>query len=130
MVSDLLLRFPVGLACFIPACLIVAALFVTRRRPFAAASIATILTVELALVAVTLHALLANAAPAPDETAIEATVRSMVQLDLVSCTMLVLVCTLAVIVVRYSRRYLAVEVGRARRRSSRPRRWCRRRRSS
>ena len=109
MVSDLLLRFPLGLACFIPASLIVAALCVTRRSPFAAASVVSILTVELSLVAVTLHALLANAAPAPDETEIEATMRSMVQLDLVSCTMLVLVCTLAVVVVRYSRRYLAGE---------------------
>ena len=111
MVYHDLLRFPLGLACFIPAILIVSALFVTRRSPFWAASVATVLTLELSLVAVTLHALLSKTVREPDESTIEAMMRSMVQLDVASCVMLVLVCTLAVIVVRYSRTYLAGEAG-------------------
>jgi NAD(P)H-quinone oxidoreductase subunit 5 len=58
----------------------------------------------LSLVAVTVRAVAGALSAGP-------MVHGLVQLDLVSGAMLVLVCTLAVVVVRYSRTYLAVEPG-------------------
>lgn len=109
MVSHDLLRLPLLLASLIPAILFLSAAFVTRRAPFKAASFVTVMTVEVSVVAVALYALISrlsgsNAAPS-------SMMRGLVQLDAVSSAMLVLVCTLAVVVVRYSRTYLAGEGG-------------------
>ncbi|MFO0741503.1 MAG: NADH-quinone oxidoreductase subunit L [Labilithrix sp.] len=105
------MRLPLLLAALIPAALFLSAGFVTRRAPFAAASFVTVLTVEVSVVAVTLHALISWLARDAGTSKPSSMMRGLVQLDLVSSVMLVLVCTLAVVVVRYSRRYLAGEGG-------------------
>ena len=56
MVGHDVLRLPLVFAALIPASFIVAALFVTRRAPFAAASLVTFVTAGLSVVAVSLHA--------------------------------------------------------------------------
>ena len=110
MVTHDLLRFPLGLAAFIPAVLFLSAAFVTRKAPFRAASFVTVLTVEVSFFAVLLNALISWRAPELDPNAWPV-MRGLVKLDLVSSCMLVLVSTLAVVVVRYSQVYLAGEGG-------------------
>lgn len=87
-------------ARLVPAILVTAVLFVSKRSPFAATSAATSAALGLSVVAVVLHAL----APGP-------TPRGLVQLDVVSSAMLLLVGALSIVVVRYSRTYLAGEQG-------------------
>ena len=103
-----LLRVSLVLACLIPLALILAALFVSRKSPFRAASLSTLVTAGLSLVAVSVHAVGSRIAGAPPAAPI---LRGLVQLDLVSSAMLALVCTLAIVVIRYSRTYLAGEPG-------------------
>jgi NAD(P)H-quinone oxidoreductase subunit 5 len=114
MVPHDLFVLPLIFAALIPPILIVAALFITRRRPFAAALAATFATAALAVFAVSIHAAVSWVVGrygmyggGPDGTRLS----TIVQLDLVASSMLVLVCTLAIIVVRYSKSYLAGEGG-------------------
>jgi NAD(P)H-quinone oxidoreductase subunit 5 len=110
-VSQDLLRFPLVLAALIPMALIFAALFVTRSSPFKAASIVTVMAVELSAIAVVLHAIFSFSYTTIEGKSQLDAIRGLVQLDLVSCAMLLLVCTLSVVVVRYSERYLSGEGG-------------------
>lgn len=110
MFSDHLLQLPLVFAALVPAILMVAAPFATRRAPFTAASFVTFVIAGLAIVAVLLQLVfskLAVGGGAPHRSRLE----GLVQLGLASSAMLVLVCTLAIVVVRYSRTYLAGEEG-------------------
>jgi NAD(P)H-quinone oxidoreductase subunit 5 len=111
MVGHDVLRLPLAFAALIPAIFILAALFVTRRSPFAAASRVTLLTAGLSVLAVSLHVVLSRIVDDGGAAAGGSRLRGLVQLDLVSSAMLILVCTLATVVVRYSRTYLAGEGG-------------------
>jgi NAD(P)H-quinone oxidoreductase subunit 5 len=108
---DLLQLPPLVLASLIPSILVLGTLFVSRRSPFGAASFVTSLTAGLSALAVTLHALVSLAGYDAAESRFGSRVHDLVQLDLASSAMLVLVCTLAVVVVRYSKTYLAGESG-------------------
>jgi NAD(P)H-quinone oxidoreductase subunit 5 len=99
------------LASLVPATLTAAALVVSRRSPFGVASGVTFLTAGLSVLAVTLHALGSRAASLAGDSDVPSMLRGVVQLDVPSSAMLVLVCTLAIVVVRYSRTYLAAEGG-------------------
>lgn len=102
---------PFVLTSLVPPILVLAAVPVSRRSPFATASFVTFLAAGLSFVAVTLRTLFFFTghdarAPLPGSA-----MHGLVQLDLVSSAMLVLVCTLAIVVVRYSQTYLAGEGG-------------------
>ena len=105
--QHLLWQLPLILACLVPAALTLSAIFVTRSAPFRAPTVVTSVTVGISALAVILHAVFT----ALDHEATAGRLRQIVQLDLVSAAMLVLVCTLAVVVVRYSSVYLAAEQG-------------------
>jgi NAD(P)H-quinone oxidoreductase subunit 5 len=114
MLARELLRAALVLASLVPLSLIIAALFVSRRSPFGAALRVTSLTVWLSALAVTLRGLsafLSWKGFGADGAKINSMLRGLVQLDVVSGPMLVLVCTLALVVVRFSRTYLAREGG-------------------
>ncbi len=106
---DLLALSPLVLASLVPALLGVATFFVSRRSPFTAASIVTILTAGLSFLAVTLRPLLSWAGYDARSSMPGSVMHFMAQLDVVSSAMLVLVSTLVLVVVRYSRTYLAGE---------------------
>lgn len=107
---DLLPLAPLLLALLVPTTFFGAAILLSRRSPFAAASLVTFVTAGLALLAVALHAVVSLLGYTRGRR-VGSTVYDQVQLDLVSCVMLLLVCALAIIVVRYSRTYLAGENG-------------------
>ena len=109
MTADVLRQLSLILAALIPVIFIFAALFVSRTVPLAAASRATFLAVELSVLAVILRALSFIVSLFSAKTAWRG--HGLVQLDIASCAMLVLVCGLAVVVVRYSQTYLAGEGG-------------------
>lgn len=113
MVAHHLLSLSLLVAFVIPSALFVAAAFVSRRSPFGAARDVTVLTVGLASLAITVRALSSLFGDEADdfELTIGSMVHGLVQLDVVSSAMLLLVCTLAVVVVRYSQTYLAGEPG-------------------
>src|SRR5579871_4624072 len=104
---DVLQLSPLVLAALIPSILVLANLFVSEEAPFRVPAFVTALTAGLSGVAVILQAVVSLLGlPAGDSR-----IYGLVQLDLVSSAMLVLVSTLAVVVVRYSRTYLAGEGG-------------------
>jgi NAD(P)H-quinone oxidoreductase subunit 5 len=104
---DVLQLSPLVLAALIPSILVVANIFVSERSPFRVPAFVTSLTAGLSGLAVMLQAVVSLIGwPAG-----ESRIYGLVQLDLTSSAMLVLVCTLAVVVVRYSRTYLAGENG-------------------
>ena len=104
---DVLQLAPLVLATAIPSILMVASVFVSERAPFRVPSFVTATTAGLSGLAVMLQAVVSLLGhPAGGSR-----LYGLVQLDLVSSAMLVLVCTLAVVVVRYSRTYLAGESG-------------------
>ena len=110
MALDELLSFlPFILAALVPACLFIAAFLISRQRSrsMTVASVVTAMTAVLAYLAVLLRPLLAWAGYDPRITRPHSVLNDVVQLDIVSGSMFVLVSTLAVIVVRYSRTYLA-----------------------
>lgn len=109
MTSDVLRQLSLIIGSLIPIIFVLAALFVSRTAPFAAASRVTFVTVELAVLAVTLRA--ASFIVGLFSAKTEWKGHGLVQLDIASCAMLVLVCGLAVVVVRYSQTYLAGEGG-------------------
>lgn len=104
---DVLQLSPLVLASLIPSILFFANVFVSEAAPFRVASFVTALSAGLAGLSVGLQAVVSWLGYPIRESRIY----GLVQLDLVSSAMLVLVCTLAVVVVRYSRTYLTGEIG-------------------
>ena len=106
---DLLSLLPLFLAALVPACLVVAAFLVSRQRSrfLTVATFVTTLTAGLAYLAVVLRPLLSWAGYDARTTRPGSAMHDVVQLDIVSSAMFVLVSTLALVVVRYSRTYLA-----------------------
>lgn len=107
--NELLALIPLVLAALVPASLIVAPFFIARQRSplLSGASFVTSFAAVLAYLAVILHPLLALAGYDARTTVPDSVMNDVVQLDIVSSAMFVLVSTLAVVVVRYSRSYLA-----------------------
>ncbi len=112
MTSDDLLAFlPLVLASLVPACLFVAAFLISRRRSgqLRVAFVVTVMTMGLTYLAVILRGVLSYLGYDPRTIRPGAVMNDVVQLDLVSSAMFVLVSTLALVVVRFSRSYLAGE---------------------
>src|SRR5690349_10109249 len=107
---DLLPLVPLVLALLVPATLFVAALLLSRRAPFVTASLVTLVTAGLSVLAVTLRGLFSVLGYGA-RGRVGSMVHDQIQLNVVSSVMLVLVSTLAIIVVRYSRTYLGGESG-------------------
>ena len=107
--GEFLALLPLFLAALVPASLVVAAFLVSRQRArFLTVAVGvTSLTAGLTYLAVLLHPLLYLLGYDARTTARDSGMNDVVQLDLVSSAMFVLVSTLAVVVVRYSRSYLA-----------------------
>ena len=107
--GELLALVPLFLAALVPASLVVAAFLVSRQRArfLTVAVAATSLTAGLTILAVVLHPVLSLLGYDARTTARDSGMNDVVQLDLVSSAMFVLVSTLAFVVVRYSRSYLA-----------------------
>jgi len=106
---DLLSLLPLLLASLVPASLVVSAFLVSRQRSrfLTVASVVTTLTTGLTYLAVILRPLLSLAGYDARTTRPSSVMHDVVQLDIVSSAMFVLVSTLALVVVRYSRTYLA-----------------------
>jgi NAD(P)H-quinone oxidoreductase subunit 5 len=107
--GELLALLPLFLAALVPAILVVAAFLISRQRAriLTVAVFATSLTAGLTYLAVLLHPVLSLLGFNARTTARDSGLNDVMQLDLVSSCMFVLVSTLAVVVVRYSRSYLA-----------------------
>jgi NAD(P)H-quinone oxidoreductase subunit 5 len=106
---DLLALLPLLLASLVPGSLVIAAFLVSRQRGrfLTAATVVTTLTAGLTYLAVGLRPLLSWVGYDARTTAPDSAMHDVVQLDIVSGAMFVLVSTLALVVVRYSRTYLA-----------------------
>jgi len=106
---ELLSLSPLVLASLVPASLVVAAFLISRQRSrfLTVASFVTSLAAGLAYLAVILRPLLSWLGYDARTTRPGSAMHDVVQLDIVSSAMFVLVSTLAVVVVRYSRTYLA-----------------------
>ncbi|NUP06059.1 MAG: NADH-quinone oxidoreductase subunit L [Polyangiaceae bacterium] len=104
---DVLQLAPLVLASLVPTILIIGNIFVSERAPFRVPIFATSLTAGLSGLAVLLQAIVSLLGYPAGESRIF----RLVQLDVVSSAMLILVSTLAVVVVRYSQTYLAGERG-------------------
>jgi NAD(P)H-quinone oxidoreductase subunit 5 len=105
---ELLSLLPLLLASLVPACLVVAAFLISRQRArfLTVASFVTTLAAGLAYLAVVLRPLLSWAGYDARTTRPGSVMHDVVQLDIVSSAMFLLVSTLALVVVRYSRTYL------------------------
>jgi NAD(P)H-quinone oxidoreductase subunit 5 len=105
---DLLSLLRLFLASLVPTCLVIAAFLVSRQRSrfLTVASFVTTLAAGLAYLAVLLRPLLSWAGYDARTTRPGSVMHDVVQLDIVSSAMFVLVSTLALVVVRYSRTYL------------------------
>ncbi len=109
MTSDEVLSLlPLILASLVPACLIIAAFLISRQRSrsLSVASFVTTMTAGFAFGAVLLRPLLSLAGFDARDTTPDSVMHDVVQIDIVSGAMFVLVSTLALVVVRYSRTYL------------------------
>jgi len=109
--TDVLSFLPLILAALVPACLFISAFLISRQRSrsLAVASFVTAMTAGFAYLAVVLRPLLIWLGYDPRVTRPGSVLNDVVQLDIVSGAMFVLVSTLAVVVVRYSKTYLAGE---------------------
>jgi NAD(P)H-quinone oxidoreductase subunit 5 len=107
--GELVALLPLLLAALVPASLVVSAFLISRQRArfLTVAVFVTSLAAGLTYLAVVLHPVLSHLGYDPRTKARDSGLNDVVQLDLVSSAMFVLVSTLAVIVVRYSRVYLA-----------------------
>lgn len=107
--GDLLSLLPLFLAALVPAILFISAFLVSRQgsRSLTVAAFVTTTAAVLAYLAVALHPLLSWLGYQPRTTVPASVMNDVFQLDLVSSSMFVLVSTLAVVVVRYARTYLA-----------------------
>ncbi|MEO8704222.1 MAG: NADH-quinone oxidoreductase subunit L [Kofleriaceae bacterium] len=108
-IDELLALLPLVLAALVPASLVVAAFLISRQqsRFLTVASVVTTLAAGFAYLAVILRPLLSFAGYDARTTMPESVMNDVIQLDIVSGAMFVLVSTLALVVVRYSRSYLA-----------------------
>src|SRR4051812_47004604 len=106
--AEFLALLPLFLAALVPASLVVAAFLISRQRVriLRVAVFVTSMTAVITYLAVGLHPVLALFGYDARTTARDSGMNDVVQLDLVSSCMFVLVSTLAVVVVRYSRSYL------------------------
>lgn len=106
---ELLSLLPLFLASLVPACLVVAAFLISRRRSrfLSVAAFVTTLGAGLTYLAVILRPLLSWVGYDARTTRPSSVMHDVVQLDIVSSAMFVLVSTLALVVVRYSQTYLA-----------------------
>jgi NAD(P)H-quinone oxidoreductase subunit 5 len=114
MTSDeVLALIPLVLAAMVPASLIVAPFFIARQRSpmLSGASNVVTFAVVLAYLAVVLRPILSALGYDARTTVPTSGMNDVVQLDIVSSAMFVLVSTLAVVVVRFSRTYLAGQSG-------------------
>jgi NAD(P)H-quinone oxidoreductase subunit 5 len=107
--AELLALLPLLLAALVPASLVIAAFGVSRQRArfLTVSGFVTGFACGLSYLAVILHAVLSFMGFDPRTAAPDSPLTHVVQLDLVSSAMFVLVSTLAVVVIRYSRSYLA-----------------------
>jgi NAD(P)H-quinone oxidoreductase subunit 5 len=107
--GELLALVPLFLAALVPASLFVAAFLVSRQqqRSMSAASFVATCAVGLAHLAVVLRPVLSWRGFDARTKVPTSVMNDVVQLDLVSSAMFALVATLALVVVRYSRTYLA-----------------------
>ncbi len=107
--DELISLLPLLLAWLVPASLFVAAFMVSqhRARSLKVASFITAATAVITYLAVVLRPVLSWAGYDARTRVPTSVMNDVVQLDLVSSAMFVLVATLAVVVVRYSRTYLA-----------------------
>jgi len=107
--SGLLSILPLVIAALVPTSLVVSAFLISRQRvqSLSVAVFVTSLAAGLTYLAVALHPLLVFYGFDARTMARDAAINDIVQLDLASSAMFVLVSTLAVVVVRYSRAYLA-----------------------
>jgi NAD(P)H-quinone oxidoreductase subunit 5 len=107
--GDLISLAPLFLASLVPASLFIAAFLVSRQgsRSLTVAAFVMTAAAGLAYLAVVLHPVLSWLGYDPRTAAPTSVMNEVVQLDLVSSAMFVLVSTIALVVVRYSRTYLA-----------------------
>src|ERR1700689_2945908 len=107
--GGLLSLLPLLLAPLVPASLVVSAFLISRQRArfLTFAVFVTSLAAGLTYLAVVLHPVLSLLGFDARTRARDSGMNDVVQLDLVSSAMFVLVSTLAVVVVRYSRSYLS-----------------------
>jgi len=107
--GEILSLVPLLLATLVPATLFVAAFLVGRRgsRALALASVVASVALVLAYLAVAIRPVLSFVGFDARTKVPASVLNDVVQLDLVSSAMFVLVSTLALVVVRYSRTYLA-----------------------
>jgi len=107
--GEILSLVPLFLAALVPASLFVAAFLVSRQRQksMSAAAFVTTGAVGLAYVAVVLRPLLSWRGFDARTKVPTSVMNDVMQLDLVSSAMFALVATLALVVVRYARTYLA-----------------------
>lgn len=107
--DELLSLLPLVLAALVPGSLVTAAFLISRQRSrfLTGATFVTTLTAALACLAVILRPLLSWAGYDARTILPDSTMLDVVQLDIVSSAMFILVSTLALVVVRYSRSYLA-----------------------
>ena len=107
--TELLSFLPLVLATLVPTCLFVSAFLIARGRSqfLTVASVVTTLTAGLTYLAVILRPVLSWLGYDARVTRPQNVLNEVVQLDIVSGAMFVLVSTLALVVVRYSRIYLA-----------------------
>ncbi|HEX7662914.1 MAG TPA: NADH-quinone oxidoreductase subunit L [Polyangiaceae bacterium] len=106
---EFLSLLPLLLASAVPASFVVAAFLVSRQRSrfLTVASFVTTLAAGLAYLAVILRGVLSLPGYDARTTRPSSVMHDVVQLDIVSSAMFLLVSTLALVVVRYSRTYLA-----------------------
>jgi NAD(P)H-quinone oxidoreductase subunit 5 len=111
--GELLSLLPLFLASLVPASLVIAAFLVSRQRSrfLTVASFMTTGAAGITFLAVALRPLLSLLGYDARTTVPTSVMNDVVQLDLVSSAMFVLVSTLALVVVRYSRSYLAGQRG-------------------
>jgi NAD(P)H-quinone oxidoreductase subunit 5 len=107
--DELLSLLPLVLASLVPAFLVGAAFFISRQRARSldAAVFVTTVTAVLAYLAVILRPVLSLLGYDARTTRPASVWNTVVQLDIVSSSMFVLVSTLVLVLVRYSRTYLA-----------------------
>ena len=108
-IVEVLSLLPLWLASLVPATLFIAAFLISRRRfrVLRVASFATTAAAGLAYLAVLLRPVLSLLGYDARTRAPASVMNDVVQLGLVSSAMFVLVITLALVVVRYARTYLA-----------------------
>jgi NAD(P)H-quinone oxidoreductase subunit 5 len=110
---ELLSLFPLFLASLVPACFVVAAFLIARQKSgsLAVADVAANLAAWFTVLAVIFRPLLSLLGYDARITRPNSVMHDVVQLDIVSGAMFVLVSTIALVVVRYSRTYLAGQRG-------------------